>query len=391
MKNTIILIIALFGIFAFTACDKNNTVTPEDKTVNITDDITKDITFKDGFTYIIKGVILVKNATITVQPGATIRFMPAARLGFAQLSNETATIKAIGTAAKPITFTSSASNPAKGDWDCLYFYSGSTGCEFENCVFEYGGGNTSIKSMIVIKQTSVSFKSCVFRKSASSALYLLVDGFFKNFTMNTLTDNESYPIIITPNYVHTIGLANTITTTSGISVSSQSYLDKSGSYTWLNQGVPYIIMGDLRVGSTGEGVILTISPGTVLKFVPEARVTVAYTTSDIATIKAIGTPTEKIVFTANNANPVKKDWVGFNITGGARNCDFQYCEFSQAGSTSSSSGVLYLNQCGTEVSISNSLIAHSISYGISVDKTSSVNITNGVTFLDIDKDTYHVR
>ncbi|MEI6090931.1 MAG: hypothetical protein WCR42_10795 [bacterium] len=390
MKNSIILLMILLGIIAFTACNPDTPVTPDDKTVTISANITQDMTFKDGFTYIIKNVVLVQNATVTIQPGATIRFMANARLAVGQLSNEPGTIKAIGTAAKPITFTSNDSNPDKGDWDCLYLYEGAKDCEFEYCVFEYGGGNDVTKAMVVIKLTEVSFKSCTFRKSESSGIYMMKGASFKNFTLNTLTDNTAYPIIITPNYVHTIGAANTFVTTSGIIIQDEEYLYNPGTYTWLNHGIPYIIKGDVRVGSAGEGVTLNIEPGTVLKFMTDGKFVVPYSPSEFGTLNAIGTATQKIIFTTNASSPAKSDWHGFIFNIGARNCNFDYCEITNAGNSATNSAVFYLSQCGTQVKISNSLIAHSISYGISVDKTSSLDKTT-IVFEDIDKETYHVR
>jgi hypothetical protein len=390
MKNSIILLFIALGIIAFTACGTNTPITPEDKTVTIDENITQNITFKDGFTYIIKGVVVVKNATVTVQPGANIRFMANARLGFAEAPNDAATIKAIGTPAKPIRFTSNLTNPAKGDWDCIYLYKGAAECEFENCIFEYGGGNTVTKAMVVIKNTKASFKSCTFRQSESVGIYLMVDGSFDDFTMNSVTDCASYPIMVSPNYAHTIGAGNTFSTTSGILVTDDSDLDNVGVYTWANHGTPYIIESDTRIGASGNGVTLNIAAGNILKFMTTAKFTIAYGTSDIATINAIGTPTEKILFTAFSSSPIKQDWKGLSFTAGARNCNFDYCDFTYAGSTVTSSAVLYLNQCGTQVKISNSLIAHSISYGISVDKTTTVD-TSTIVFEDIDKETYHVR
>ncbi|MEI6090932.1 MAG: right-handed parallel beta-helix repeat-containing protein [bacterium] len=389
MKYSIILLIVLISIFAFTACMQDTPVTPTDKIVTISEDITQDITFRDGFTYIIKGTIRVKNATITVQPGATISLQQDAELDFAYLTNETATIRAIGTTEKPITFTSSLGNPTNLEWDCLYFFKGAKNCVFEHCIFEYGGDEAN-KGMIVMKESAVSFKSCTFRKSASSAVYLKADAYFTEFTSNTLTDNASYAIIITPNYVHTIGEGNTYSTTSGIFVSNDTYLNKSGTFTWLNQGTPYIIEGDMRIGSPGNGTILNIAPGNVIKFMQDAQFTIAYGNNDIGTITANGTANEKILFTAFSSSPVKQDWKGFDFKHGSRNCNFNFCEVTHAGSSVSSSAVFYLSQCGTEVTISNSLIAHSISYGISVDATTTVDRTT-IAFEDIDKETYHVR
>ena len=216
------------------------------------------------------------------------------------------------------------------------------------------------------------------------------DSYFKDFTFNTLTDNVSYQIVITPNYVHTIGVANTYSTTTGILIANDTDFDNAGTYTWLNQGTPYIIEAEMRIGTVGEGVTLNISPGCVIKFMETARLVIPYAPNEVANINAVGTSTQKIIFTAYNANPGKKDWKGLAINQGAK-CNFEYCEFTHAGYTGATSGVFYLNFAGTNVSIKNSLIAHSISNGISVSSTSSVDITNGVVFDDIDLQNYYVR
>ncbi len=87
------------------------------QTITIEGRINSDTTLREGNTYILKGLVYVmKGATLTIQPGVTIK---AAYTG-----NDVATlivtrggkINAAGTVDKPIVFTSGAPTPKSGDW-----------------------------------------------------------------------------------------------------------------------------------------------------------------------------------------------------------------------------------------------------------------------------------
>jgi len=62
--------------------------------------------------------------TLTIEPGVIMRFHPKTALRVQTFSTEepsTAVIRAIGTADKPIVFTSAAESPKAGDWRGLWF------------------------------------------------------------------------------------------------------------------------------------------------------------------------------------------------------------------------------------------------------------------------------
>ncbi len=91
------------------------------------DDIKEDTTFADrGVPYRIGGLTGGKSLTVagagvipllTIAPGVTLRFAKDVRLDLDQASGAaTGALRAEGTAAKPITFTSAAATPAAGDW-----------------------------------------------------------------------------------------------------------------------------------------------------------------------------------------------------------------------------------------------------------------------------------
>ncbi len=100
----------------WTNWDPQTTVYPA-ATVTVTGTITANTTWTSGNTYLISGLVYVKGATLTIQPGTVI-------LGDATVANSTliitkgAKINAIGTSTNPIVFTSSkdTGSRVKGDW-----------------------------------------------------------------------------------------------------------------------------------------------------------------------------------------------------------------------------------------------------------------------------------
>lgn len=65
-----------------------------------------------------------KVVTLTIEAGVVMKFEPKTGFMIQQFSTEepaTAVVRALGTAAKPIVFTSAAKTPAAGDWRGLWF------------------------------------------------------------------------------------------------------------------------------------------------------------------------------------------------------------------------------------------------------------------------------
>jgi hypothetical protein len=92
-----------------------------------------------GVPYVITDDVAIdNNATVTVEPGCTIALDPQVEfyVGYASPGG----LIADGTSS-PITFTSSVSTPAPGDWARLSFYGNSMSaqCQLKNCTFAYGG------------------------------------------------------------------------------------------------------------------------------------------------------------------------------------------------------------------------------------------------------------
>jgi len=327
-----------------------------------------------------------------IAKGTEIRFMNSAQWDIAYWGNEYATIIAEGTAEEPIIFTSASLSPAAGDWIGLNFYEGTINTSFDHCIFKYGGGKTYF-DMFNVKNAAIAVTNCSFSYSESVAVRMDEEALFSEFGGNTFSDNGSFAITIRPNYVHTIVGENTYNG-MGILINNDGDLDIKGAYTWTNQGTDYTIEGHVRVGAEVPGVQLTIEPGTTIKFYENAKIELAYWGNHFASLIANGTSAEPITFTSAKPVPTAGDWNGIWFNEGTSNSVINHCIIDYAGGTSEWYGAIYMNDAGSPLTLSNTLISNSSSNGISVDDDdhgSSVDYSNNVTFQNIAGVNYYLR
>jgi hypothetical protein len=120
MKKTILSIVTIASL-VFTGCSLSS----DDATViidnpvtslNLAGNLTSDLTLQSGVAHNLIGTLLVKDGvTLTIEAGTTINAL-AGGTDVYLLVEKGGKLIANGTAAKPIVFTSSATNPQAGDW-----------------------------------------------------------------------------------------------------------------------------------------------------------------------------------------------------------------------------------------------------------------------------------
>jgi hypothetical protein len=120
MKKTILSIVTIASL-VFTGCSSSS----DDATViidnpvtslNLAGNLTSDLTLQSGVAHNLIGTLLVKDGvTLTIEAGTTINAL-AGGTDVYLLVEKGGKLIANGTAAKPIVFTSSATNPQGGDW-----------------------------------------------------------------------------------------------------------------------------------------------------------------------------------------------------------------------------------------------------------------------------------
>ncbi|OYT16097.1 MAG: hypothetical protein B7C24_09555 [Bacteroidetes bacterium 4572_77] len=334
-----------------------------------------------------------QGSTLNIEKGTHFRMMEDAQWDIAYWDGEYATIIAHGTPEEPIVFTSASPAPSAGDWVGLIFEDGANNCSFNYCVFEYGGSN-DYYGTINVKNAAVGFRYCQFLNSQYYGIRMKDNAYFTDFGNNTFANTGIYPITIWPNYVHTITGENTFEQGSAICVDNDCELDIAGNYIWSNQTAPYIVDGFLRVGSAGAGVSLQIEAGTVLKFTSGGGLQIPYWADTYGTLVAIGSAEEPILFTSADPLPNPGDWKGIWFDEGSYNSIINHCEIKYAGGSYDYWGAIYLNDAGSPLSLSNTLISYSGSNAISVDSDdngSSVDYSNNVSFLNNTGIDYYIR
>ncbi len=80
-------------------------------------------------------------AKLTVKPGSILKFPAGKRI------DVNGTLIADGTAAQPITFTSSAATPTPGSWYGIYFLAAGTASRISYATISYGGGDAAQESL----------------------------------------------------------------------------------------------------------------------------------------------------------------------------------------------------------------------------------------------------
>ncbi|MDY0280456.1 MAG: hypothetical protein RBR35_07835 [Salinivirgaceae bacterium] len=325
---------------------------------------------------------------LTINPGVKLQFITNAGFVVAYPNSEYAKIIAKGTEQNPILFTSNHPSPQAGSYMGLSFYDGSQQSVFEYCTIEYAGKEDN-NSAIYINSTAIKFNNCKFDHNLNNTIRLKDSGYFTAFTNNTFSNVVHYPIEIEANYVHTIGAGNTFNS-GAFGILVEENLDKSGSFTWLKHDAPYVINHEIVIGAEGNGATLIIAPGTTLKFNIEKGFTFGYHSNNYGKIIAEGTVAEPIIFTSSKTVPGKGDWKGIYLYASSNGSSMKHCEVLYAGSDFNY-GAIMLDDTGLNtITIDNSRIAYSASYGISVDSNSSVDISTD-TFDNNNGADYHER
>ncbi len=342
---------------------------------------------KQTVPYIIQSDVYVGNSTgcvLNIVPGTQLDFKDGSSLMVAYGSSMVGTLIAEGTSTEPIVFTAVSSGGSKmsGSWDRLGFFAGTTSnTSLKYCTIEYGGGYSQSEGMVVVDECSVSIQDCKIQHSDNYGIRVGLDASFSSFINNTLQNNGTYAIKIFANYAHTIGTGNTILDPAGILVYSDDYLQ--ADETWLKQTCPYVIDGDVYIGSSTTAK-LTIEPGTVIKFLSDGAIRVGYGTNEYGVLVADGTSSERITFTTNAAagSAVAGQWYGVFFDNGTSNGSIlNNCDFSYGGGYSSQSGMVVCNDtpAGLPV-ISNCDFSNSSSWAINVSPYAGPQIDNNNTF-----------
>jgi YD repeat-containing protein len=148
-----------------------------------------------GSPYILEAgtIKVLSGVTLTIEPGVTVEMNPS-RAKYQGVLSVSGTVRAIGTAASPITFTSAqaaAGVGAPGQWGNVNIVSGNASSQFSYVDFYDGGSNSGPcfgnGALAVGSGSTVSVDHSVFELNASSGLH--VSGALANVSYSTFAHN----------------------------------------------------------------------------------------------------------------------------------------------------------------------------------------------------------
>jgi len=357
--------------------------------------------------YRVTGDVTVDDSgRLDLKPGTTIEFAQDTGL---YVQGHGALV-AVGTASNKILFTGAAHT--RGYWKGIVFEqdANSFNNELKYVEIEYagadqrwdGGAYGNYKAALDLQSRArLKIAYSLIRESAGSGVFLDDDAIIGSddvrdgdFAHNTITQNASYPVIT---YANEVGFLDASNDFSG-NDAGYNYVRFSGGYayiqtqTWQNLNVPYRVKDQPGVG---DDQVLSIAPGSILKFEQDAGLE-AY--GNHSAIKAIGTPASVITFTGMEHN--KGYWAGllFNDTDNANNV-LRHVVVEYGGNDdgfldSDALGNVVVSSSGSGshqvITVDHAVIRHSGHWGISVAHETSDTISN-VTYADNTNGNYQKR
>jgi hypothetical protein len=176
---------------------------------------------------------------------------------------------------------------------------------------------------------------------------------------HSITPNSGASQNFTSPVVYTVKRPDNSTTAWTVKVSFPDLVinqDITQSVTWTADKV-YIIDTEIEIA---ENSVLTIEPGTVIRFGAYGSLSIGYSTN--ATLIANGTATNPIIFTSSALLPAAGAWEGITFYDKTlSNTCLSYCQVMYAGKNASYGAV---NLLGCDIKMNNCTISNSGSYGV---------------------------
>ena len=272
-----------------------------------------------------------------------------------------------GTTEHPVTFTSSKSTPAAGDWRNIEIYSSANnGNKFENTVFEYGGGN-EYGMLWVESEAEVAVDNTLFRNGKHHAVQLENGVKLNSFEGNSFDTIDGVLIEMYPETITSLSPVTSTNNTRNVILIQGG--DTATDGMWKDLSVPYETDGSIYIQS-----VIEIEKNTTV-LVGDDKV---FYVNDSGVIKALGTETEPVIFKSAKSSPDAGDWRNIEIYSSAGSDNkFDYTEFSHGGKNEY--GMLYVED-GAAVEVTNSSFKMGLNHAIHLDNGAEIGAFTGNSF-----------
>lgn len=221
---------------------------------SVSGSITSDTTWSAGNVIIQDSVTVLNGITLTIQPGAVVKFNSGGILVVA------GTLKAGGALGNPITFTSNVGSPAPGSWRNLSLLASASVSSFLNyCVFEYGGSGTNGSTIFYFTGApAINISNTSVRLSAGHGINVRASS--PRISTSTVRDNVGYGIysdLVTNMVVDSVVASKNISGGIRIPINSSpqiknSTIDSNGVGIFIdNSAAPTVQNNNIRYNNIG--------------------------------------------------------------------------------------------------------------------------------------------
>lgn len=323
---------------------------------------------------------------VTIEPGAILEFAQDVSM----IVEPGATLTAVGTAAKAVTFKGAADT--KGFWKGIAIESGGTGtpatigATFDHCTISDGGGKNwsgapESKASLYLEDTSAAkITNTTFRSSGHYALWAGDKARLPDFANNTFTENARV-MILHPDRVGELAGNSSITGNDDddIHVVFNNNNKVSAAATWNNLKVPYLVRDRFFVEAA-----LTIAAGVTIRF-PQDRGMIVKVAGSIVTN---GTAAEPVVLKGQN-EVATGYWQGLRIESNSTTNTLTHTTVMHAGvptwtGSPDSDAALYIDN-GARIALDNVTFGPGGGHGVYLEGANSALDCTAVTFTSLGK------
>ena len=289
-----------------------------------------------GIPYAVNGDIFVESAgtpaILTIPAGTALRF-GSGRSFYVGSGGGTASGALVtnGTASQKVTFVADAATPAAGHWYGVYLRANaSPATSLTHTEIRHCGQGTFPCLDVASAQAGITLNNVTVAQSAHTGVEIAgTSRLNAASTVLSVSDAAQPPIVAHPNVAGALPAGGTFTNNAR-NVVQLTGGTLSVSQTWPNLGIPYAINGDVFIEGTGAPV-LTLPAGTSLRFGASVSFYVgASAGTATGALVALGTSSNRVVFTADATTPAAGHWFGIffrtNASTGS-SLDFTTVEF----------------------------------------------------------------
>lgn len=389
MKNLSLILATCLFFWNCSSDDSLDDITIQQ--ITISTDINEDTILEDIIDdpkvadYLIRGYLDVR-AVLTIDPGVVIAFGANSGLVIEGVGSATGTIRAVGTAQKPIVFTGLEKIP--GFWKGITVLANDVRNEINFCILEYAGsddlvtyGSVGVKGGLALESItgfngSLKLKNTTIQSCLGYGFIVEQFAVLREFSSNSFQENEKAAVRIDADNAalmddNSIFIGNNGIEGVEINASGSPTHRLTADATWsaLSDGATYVIGQSFLAEAR-----LTIEAGATLAF--EANQTITFredfSGNNDGILIANGSASENITFTA--VEPEPGYWQGLVIRSSSDLNSMNYCvvEFGGSDLVSGLRGNVILDKDGAfnapSLTISNSILRSSLGCGIAVDQ-----------------------